>query len=67
MQEEIDQLRSMNEQLITAFANTTTLVSIDVHSGKNVFRFERAGKIFEIETYNSMSDNVPQWKKDAFL
>lgn len=44
-----------------------TLIGIHRDGRMNVFTFARKGEVFKIETMGLLSDNVPQWRKQAGL
>ena len=59
--------QQLNAQLIESFAQTTTLMDIDVRKGNNIFTLQRDGQVFYIETYHMMQDDVKLWKQQAGL
>ena len=59
--------QQLNAQLIESFAQTTTLMDIDVRKGNNIFTLQRDGQVFYVETYHMMQDDVKLWKQQAGL
>lgn len=40
------------------------LSDIRTEGRRNIFTFVRNGKIFQLETFSTLADNVPGWRKD---
>lgn len=59
--------QQLNAKLTESFAQTTTLMDIDVRKGCNIFTLQRDGQVFYIETYHMIQDNVKLWKQQAGL
>jgi DNA-binding protein YbaB len=57
--------QELNRKLVDAFAECAFLVAIDVRGKSNIFKLQRDGEIFYIETYHMMQDEVTLWKTQA--
>lgn len=39
------------------------LISVERADRENVFTFSRNGEVYQIRTYSTISDNLPEWKE----
>lgn len=62
----IDQIDNATVPLIHS-DNVAVLIGIEKSGRLLTFKFKRGSDVFEIETYGSIADNVPLWKRQANL
>lgn len=66
-QKKLDEMKqtvtSMNAALQDA-GQQAYLIGLERKESRNVFTFVRGGQMFIVETFSTLSDNLPQWKKD---
>lgn len=59
MKKSVDEMVAAAEKLQTA----SILISIERKGRANVFSFMRGKEVHQIETYSTMSDDLPGWKE----